>query len=340
MKRDSDEAQQLVLQLDQLQEHRPLDDGEIQQRRMAKEKILGLAAVRKIKLRQRSRLTWIKVGDANTKLFHLRASARRRKNFIPVIQSDDRLYTTQEDKVAALRAYYSAHLGAPPQRECTLNWGELRLQQHDLSDLENDITEEEIKAAVMQTPLEKVPGLDGYIGAFYKQCWDIIKADLIAAIRDIFALRGGCWNLPNSANVALIAKKEGAQTIGDYRPISIMHSVAKLLWKILANRLSPHLDTIVSHSQNAFIKGRSIHDNFQYVQGAVKHFHHSKTSILFLKLDIAKAFDSVRWEYLLEIMEQLGFCQRWRDIMALIWSSTSSRILLNGQAGRPINHGR
>jgi hypothetical protein len=39
-------------------------------------------------------------------------------------------------------------------------------------------------------------------------------------------------------------------------------------------------------------------------------------------------------------MEQRGFGQRWRDIMALIWSSTSSRILLNGEAGRPIKHGR
>jgi hypothetical protein len=62
--------------------------------------------------------------------------------------------------------------------------------------------------------------------------------------------------------------------------------------------------------------------------------------MLFIKLDIAKAFDSVRWEYLLEVMEQLRFRQRWRDILALLWGSTSSRILLNGKAGRPIKHGR
>jgi hypothetical protein len=62
--------------------------------------------------------------------------------------------------------------------------------------------------------------------------------------------------------------------------------------------------------------------------------------MLFIKLDIAKAFDNVQWEYLLEVMEQLGFEQQWRDIIALLWGSTSSHILLNGAAGRPIQHGR
>jgi hypothetical protein len=94
--------------------------------------------------------------------------------------------------------------------------------------------------------------------------------------------------------VILIEKKEGAHVIGDYRPISIMHSIAKLLAKILSNRLAPHLDRIVSHSQSDFIKERSIHDNFQYVQGAVNHFHQAKIPMLLLKLDIAKAFDSIQ----------------------------------------------
>ena len=63
-----------------------------------------------------------------------------------------------------------------------------------------------------------------------------------------------------------------------------MHSNAKIMGKLLANRLSPHLNNLVSHSQTVFIKGRSILDNFQYMQGAVNHFHRSKTPMLFLKL--------------------------------------------------------
>jgi hypothetical protein len=84
----------------------------------------------------------------------------------------------------------------------------------------------------------------------------------------------------------------------------------------------------------------SPNDNFQYVHGAVNHYHRTKTPTLLIKLDIAKAFDSVRWEYLLELMEQVGFRQRWRNIMALIWSQTTFRILLNGEPGKPIKHVR
>jgi hypothetical protein len=62
--------------------------------------------------------------------------------------------------------------------------------------------------------------------------------------------------------------------------------------------------------------------------------------MLLLKLDITNAFDSVRWEYLLEVMKHVGFGQRWRDMMALIWSTTTSRILLNGEPGRPIKHAK
>jgi hypothetical protein len=62
--------------------------------------------------------------------------------------------------------------------------------------------------------------------------------------------------------------------------------------------------------------------------------------MLFLKLDITKVFDSVRWEYLLDVMEKVGFGQRWRDIISIVWGCTTSRILLNGIPRKPIRHGR
>jgi hypothetical protein len=135
-----------------------------------------------------------------------------------------------------------------------------------------------------------------------------------------------------------LQKKEGAQSIADYCPISMMHNISKLLAKILANRLVPRLGNLVSRCQSVFIKCRSIHDNFEYVKAAANHFYRAKTPMLLLKLDITKAFDSVKWEYLLEVMKQIGFGQHWRDMMALIWSTSTSRILLNGELGRPIKH--
>ena len=61
---------------------------------------------------------------------------------------------------------------------------------------------------------------------------------------------------------------------------------------------------------------------------------------MLIKLDIAKAFDSVRWDYLLDLMQRMGFPSRWRAWASLILSTTTSRVLLNGIPGKEIIHGR
>jgi len=112
--------------------------------------------------------------------------------------------------------------------------------------------------------------------------------------------------LLNSANVVLIPKKEGAESIGDYRLISLIHGIAKLISKLLAARLQPYMNVIVSTNQSAFIKSRAIHDNFMYVRNIARGFHRSNIPALLFKLDIAKAFDTVRWDYLLDLMRRQG----------------------------------
>lgn len=105
-------------------------------------------------------------------------------------------------------------------------------------------------------------------------------------------------NLLNSGMVVLIPKHAGAAMITEFRPISLTHSVAKIISKLLANRLAKELNTLVTRSQSAFIKKRSILDNFLYTQNFIREAHRAKLPVLFLKLDIAKAFDTVRWDYL------------------------------------------
>jgi hypothetical protein len=76
------------------------------------------------------------------------------------------------------------------------------------------------------------------------------------ALQQLYNLRGNTCSLINSANVTLLPKNDDdALTLVDYRPIRLMHSVAKILTKVLANRLAPHLPSLVSPCQSAFIKG-------------------------------------------------------------------------------------
>ena len=113
--------------------------------------------------------------------------------------------------------------------------------------------------------------------------------------------------LLNSANIILLPKKADASRVTDFRLISLIHSLTKIFAKLLANRLAPRLDSLVSKCQSAFIKKRSIHDNFLYVQNMVRTMQKMKLPALFLKLDIHKAFDTVSWSYLLEVLQALGF---------------------------------
>jgi len=90
-------------------------------------------------------------------------------------------------------------------------------------------------------------------------------------------------------------------------PISVVHSFAKLVTKILANRLASKLDQLVSPNQSAFTKGHFILDNFMLVQHTIKFLHQQKQARVLMKLDITKAFDSVSWPFLLEVLRNLGF---------------------------------
>lgn len=230
----------------------------------------------------------------------------------------------QEEKANAVHAHFSQVLGTPNSRTSAIDWEELGYV------LDAPFTREEIAAVIKEMPPEKAPGPDGFIGMFYKRCWTIIKEDLTQAIFSFYLHRTAKLNLVNEANIVLLPKKQVAATISDYRPISLINNVAKIITKILANRLAPRMNELVSGAQNAFIKKRCIHDNFIYSQRVIQLLHRQKKPALFIKLDISKAFDSINWPFMLEVMQALGFSVKWRDWIAALLGSASSKVLVNG----------
>lgn len=208
----------------------------------------------------------------------------------------------------------------------------------DLAHLEQPFTEEEIHVVIQEIAGDKAPGPDGYIGLFLKRCWHIIKADVLSAFQFFHSQHDQHLVHLNSAHVVLIPKKPDATKVTDFRPISLSHTIAKLISKCLASRLAPELISLISRAQSAFIKRRSIQDNFLYTQNLVRALHRNKQSGLFLKLDIAKAFDSVRWDFLMEVLEHFGFGSMWRNRVSALLASSSSAVLLNGVRGPWFKH--
>ncbi|XP_073355220.1 uncharacterized protein [Aegilops tauschii subsp. strangulata] len=333
-------AQDTVLMLDHAQEDRQLEQDKLILRKELKSRILGLTVIERIKARQRARVREVRAGDANTKYFHINANGRRRKNFIASLPSGSVLATEQHHKEQIATEFFDRLLGDPGPVSTGFNWDALDLPRANLDDLEAAFTREEIAAAIADLPPDRAPGPDGFSGAFYKAAAEIILDDLVLAFQQLHCMNQTGLHLLNGAHVVLLAKKDGASSMADYRPISLLHSVAKLFSKVLAMRLAKRIDTLISPTQSAFIKGRCIQDNFIFVQGMARHFHRTKRAAILLKLDIAKAFDTVSWPYLLDMMRARGFGSRWCNWITMLLATSSSRVLVNGALGRSIRHHR
>ena len=116
----------------------------------------------------------------------------------------------------------------------------------------------------------------------------------------------------------LLPKKTNASEPSDHRPISLVHSLAKNFSKVLATRLSAVLPKIVGSNQGAFMKGHSVHENFKLVKETAKILKKKNIPSCILKLDIAKAFDTVAWQFLLEVLQKKGFemaCMDYNDFI-------------------------
>jgi hypothetical protein len=234
--------QTVLTLLEKAQESRQLSGDELEFRRRLKMKILGLVIVQKARDRQHSRLVWMRLGDANTIFFHLMANNRRRKFFIRPLVQDGRLLTSQEDKLHEAHHHFIEVIGRRGTRQCAVRWDNLGYSLFELSDLDYMINDDEIKNVVMGMHSKKAPGPGGFIGLFYKCCFELIKDDLSSAIHDFYHHRCKNPNLVNEANITLLQKKEGADRIDMFRPISLINSFMKILTKILANRLAPRMN--------------------------------------------------------------------------------------------------
>ena len=330
----------VILHLDIAQEERALSHEERDLRTRLKRRVISLAVLERSRKSQCARLANLKHGDANTKFFHRRINARRRKNHNHRIKHVHGWVTEHKEKEKIIHSHFTEIMGTGCSSNKDFNWEELRIETHDLHDLGNTITEDEVWAAIKEMPSDKAPGPDCFTGIFFKNCWGIIKHTIMRVIQRFDSLYTSNLQWVNSANVVLLPKKEGAEGISDYRPISLIHALAKIIAKVLSLRLAPLMDDLVSNAQSAFIKRRSIHDNFLCIWNFARRLHKCKTPALLFKLDIRKAFDSVKWEYLLDLLQRRGFSSKFRDWIAALLSTSSSRIVLNGIAGSPIKHGQ
>jgi hypothetical protein len=163
-------AREILHQLENANDSRVLTVGERWLKNILKKHSLALGSLKRIIARSRSRISWLQEGDANTKLFHLHARHRKRKNFIAKLTSGGHIYTGHEDKAQVVDQFYDELLGRSINREHTINLQEMGIPSHNLADLELPFTEDKVWLTIKKLPTDKAPGPDGLTGRFYKSC--------------------------------------------------------------------------------------------------------------------------------------------------------------------------
>lgn len=183
------------------------------------------------------------------------ATAHRNANHIRSILIEDR-----EDMKEGMVGFYSKLYADNGEWRPKLDGVSFNtLESDDRCSLELPFSEEEVLSALRGMSKDKAPGPDGFTMAFFSHCWEVIKDNVMEVFR--FFHSNICFEKSfNATFIALIPKKKGASSLSDFRPISLIGSVYKLLAKVLSLRLRKVVGKLVLASQHAFVGERQIID--------------------------------------------------------------------------------
>ena len=289
--------------------------------------------------KQKSRVQWLTSPTLNTKFFHVSTIIRRRKNAIDFLKNENNEWLSNRNDIGSsfVQFYKNLFSSSNPQFPIALD----NLILPVISDEDNVLlcaipTAAKIKQTLFNIGSDKSPGPDGMSALFYKHYWEVINQDLIEAVTSFFT-RGHILTEINHTFITLIPKSDKAAKVSQFRPISLCNTIYKIISKILATRLKPLLHKIISPWQSAFVPGRVIQDN-SIIAYEVLHTMKNKRGsggLMALKIDTEKAFDTIEWPFLLNILRLHGFNSKWINWVNQCISTPTFSILLNGS---PFGH--
>lgn len=320
-----------IKDLDERDDLGRLSEEEAIRRREIMAQLLLQLNNKKSLLSQKARLRWLREGDVNSKTFHRAINYRRNINRLMGLEIRGDWIDDPRKVKEAVREHFQNLFARRTSNMVELpeDLFENRLSVADGDLLIRPFSVEEIRQAVWDCEGDKSPGPDGFSMIFYRNHWDIIKDDLIRVFTE-FHINGRLARGCNSSYIALIPKKEGASILNHFRPISLIGSLYKIVAKVLASRIKLVIGNLIGVTQSAFIKGRFILDGVVVLNEAIEEAKKSKVKRIIFKADFAKAFDSICWDYLLDVMKKMCFPIKWINWIRECISTAKANVLVNG----------
>ena len=284
-----------------------------EEERQLHQKWLFLRQIEECYFRQLSRVNWMNEGDHNTsyffRIFQTRASYNTIRSFLlpsGVLLTDPLQMSLHA--ITHFRNLLGPDLLYPPIIQSGHSWfaelsGFSPSEAH-VTAMTSLPTAEEIQKLIFKLNPNKAPGTDGLTSDFFKSL-SILGIEMVSAIAHFFHYSF----LPASTNstiLALVPKRPGASSISDFRPTSCLNTLYKVIDRLLVRRIKPILPELIVPNQTAFVKRKTIMEN-TVLAGEIVNGYHRKTSPkrITIKVDIAKAFDTLSWEFLFSCLEGL-----------------------------------
>jgi len=280
--------------------------------------------------RQKARISWLKNGDSCTKFFHSTLRWRRRRNEVKGVEVGG-IWSEEPSTVRyEAKKMFDNRFKARKDLGVRLDAVEFKsLSESDNLGLLEGFTEKKIRDAVWQCEGSKSPGPDGFNFTFIKKSWEFVKEEVMAVMKQFHEtgyIPKGC----NASFIALVPKVKNPVNLEQYRPISLVGAIYKIISKVLAERIKKVLPLVIDECQSAFLKNRGILDSVLMANEVIEDIRRGGRSGLCLKVDFEKAYDSVRWEFLYDMLQKMGFHSKWISWIRGCLESASISVLVNG----------
>lgn len=225
-----------------------------------------LAKAEELFLLQKTHITWIQGGDCNSAYYHRLISTRWSINYIHYLLDDHENMVEGQAEVQNICIDYFSNLLAEEQTIPLYDQRDLsklmpfRCTEEQKCDRTKDFTRQEIKDMFFSLIRNKTSGPDGYSAEFFTGSWSVVRAEAIDAVLEFFK-SDRLLNQWNATTLVLILKVPNAERAKDFRPISCINTLYKVISRLLTKRLQDILPRVISTSQSAFIKGRLLVEN-------------------------------------------------------------------------------
>lgn len=255
--------------------------------------------------KQRSRLTWLSMGERNTTAFHKSVVRRRSNSVIHQLKNLQGHWINEAQELRDMVLKYFTDLYTKGQKGRTgpSVFDFPQLSHSDRRSLNHMVSPKEVESAIFQTTANKASGPDGYPPAFYQKNWNVVGNKCTAFVMEAFRKRRYSEHM-NESTVVLIPKTKNPESINQFRPIALSNVITKTITKIIANRLKLIIDKIVTPTQSAFMPGRQASENIVIAQEVLHCMRNKKgcRGYMAIKVDLEKAYDMVDWAFLRDVL--------------------------------------